>query len=343
MYHNPTFENHSAVPTILASPLVDNHGRRVTYLRLAITDRCNLRCRYCMPPEGVSSLHEDDILSFREIERLTSIFTSLGVSKVRITGGEPFVRKQCLQLIRRLKKRAGVEQICLTTNGVLVEQHLEALREIGVSTINLSLDTLCRSRFKEITGSDNLNAVLGTFYGAIKHDISLKINSVVCEDTTDEEMKALAALVARGPVSVRFIEKMGFSGKANQQTTASLNLQERVLRLYPDLQECEYDGISTARYFFSPRLMGTIGIIEGHSRKFCLTCNKIRITPQGILKMCLYDNGVLNLRQMLRSGQPDENIISEIIQAIGKKHADGRIAERAEGCTWKPSMASIGG
>lgn len=343
MCSTTTFLKGTATPRDSNPALIDNHGRRITYLRLAITDRCNLRCRYCMPDGGNVPFDEHDILSFGEIEQLVSIFTSLGITKVRITGGEPFVRSNCIELIRRLKQKTGVEQVCITTNGILAGQHLETFKRIGISGINLSLDTLCRFRFKEITGSDHLGSVLDTFHRAIKLNIPLKINSVVCDETSDDEMKALGSLASKFPINLRFIEKMGFSGQTIQQTLPAGSLQERLLRVFPELQECQSDIISTARQFSGPGYPGTLGIIEGHSRKFCSTCNKIRITPQGILKTCLYDNGVLDLKHMLRNGEPDEHIIFKIICSISRRHVDGHITEMAAGCATKPSMALIGG
>jgi len=324
------------------SCLVDNHGRLITYLRLAITDRCNLRCRYCMPEGGVEPIGHDQTLSYEELERLVRVCLGLGLRKVRITGGEPFARKGCMDFLAHLKASYDID-LYLTTNGVETGRYLEQLKAIGLGGINLSLDTLDRQRFIEISRRDRLEQVLETLYRAIELEIPLKINSVVDDTTTDDEILGLAELARRNRLSLRFIEKMPFSGKSRPASGGSSSLIDRFALLFPELAERQMDGVATARQFSGGDFVGSLGIIEGRSRRFCSTCNKIRITPQGILKTCLYDSGVLDVRQLLRSDASDVDIAAAISACVNRRYLNGHLAENAQGAHAEPSMATIGG
>ena len=323
--------------------LLDNHGRRITYLRLAITDRCNLRCRYCMPKSGVDFVPHAEILSFEELERLVRLLSELGISKVRITGGEPFVRHDCLPLMRRLKGLAAVRSLHVTTNGVETFRYLDALTELGINGINLSLDTVDRSRFWQITRRDHLEKVLVTLNGCRMRRLPLKINAVVLEDTSDAEIMALADLPRLHPLSLRFIEKMPFSGGSGARSKPSRPLRDRLHALFPGLVPVVAGTPSTARQYTIPGFAATIGLIEGNSRRFCATCNKIRITPVGMLKTCLYDNGVLDLKGMLRGGADDREITEAVKAAVACRYRDGLETEENCARSTDPAMASIGG
>jgi cyclic pyranopterin phosphate synthase len=333
----------SLPPNQLHPPLIDNHGREITYLRLAITDRCNLRCRYCMPELGVPFIPHDELLSYEELERLVNLFARLGIKKLRITGGEPFVRARCLEFIQRLNNQGYVEQIFLTTNGVNTAQYLGHLKEIGISGINLSLDSLDRQRFQDITRRDHIDRVLTTLHKTLELNIPLKINSVVTENTSDEEIINLGNLARCHPISLRYIEEMPFGGASEVILRPENRLAERLDLLFKGIQECPSDTTSTARLFTAPDFKGMIGIIEGRSRKFCSTCNKARITPQGTLKACLYDDGVLDLRSLLRSAASDNTIINAVRNALNRRHLNGHDTEAASKRKHEPSMASIGG
>lgn len=323
--------------------LQDNHARPITYLRLAITDRCNLRCIYCRPEKGVPFVPHEEILSYEELERLTAIFCTLGISKVRITGGEPFARKGCLALLERLKAMEGVRSLHITTNGIEIAPYLDALAELGISSINLSLDTLDRQRFRQITRRDHLDDVLRTMHGIIERRIPLKINSVVLADTRDEEIVSLAALAREAALTVRFIEKMPFSGMARPAKLVNGYLLQRLEGIFPAMEECTQEESSTSRVFSLAGYRGKIGIIQGHSRLFCSTCNKVRIAPEGILKTCLYDNGVLDLKKMLRQGAGDREIHAAIHRSIRKRFLNGYEAEQQARQGSEPSMCRIGG
>lgn len=324
-----------------ATPLVDNHGRMITYLRLAITDRCNLRCRYCMPEQGVTPMSHRETLSYEELERLVAICQSLGISKVRVTGGEPFARRGCMDFLERLKLQFGVKHLYVTTNGVETAGYLQRLQDIGIDGINLSLDTLDRTRFQAITRRDRLEQVLNTLHGSLIRGICLKINSVVDEDTSDAEIMELGRLACLNRLNLRFIEKMPFSG--SESNPADLALLKRLYRLFPGLSEIPQQEVTTARIFSIPGFLGRIGVIEGHSRRFCSTCNKIRITPRGMLKACLYDNGVLDLRELLRNGETDAAISNAIRQRIARRYSNGHETEQGQIRRCEPSMATIGG
>ncbi|HKJ63841.1 MAG TPA: GTP 3',8-cyclase MoaA [Desulfopila sp.] len=323
--------------------LVDNFNRKINYLRLSITDRCNLRCRYCCPAEGIQQVPHEDILTFEEIRRLVATLAAFGVEKVRITGGEPFARKGVLGLLEAMKKIDGVEQLYLTTNGVLAADHLHDLKAAGVAGINLSLDTLDRHRYAQITRKDRLDDVLRTFHGALALDIGVKINSVVLEDTSDGELIEMVELGRNNPVDVRFIEQMPFSGAEIIDPLGRESLLWRLQNLFADMVELRTDTPTTARLFGRPGFIGRIGVIEGNSRHFCASCNKVRITSIGMLKTCLYDNGVLDLRALLRSGCDDEEIGRQILEAVVRSAPDGHSAEKASCRLSEPSMAAIGG
>lgn len=326
-----------------APPLRDNHGRKITYLRLGITDRCNLRCVYCMPETGIDLLPHDEILSFEELSRLVSIFCAMGISKIRLTGGEPFARLGCMSFVEHLKSNFNIPGLYLTTNGVKTYRYMKRLKEIGLSGLNVSLDTLSRSRFIELTRRDRLDKVLRTIDEARRFRIRLKVNSVVTDSTTDEDIRSLAYLAKHLPFSIRFIEHMPFAGEPSASANQAEVLSSRIRRLFPGLYAVLVREPSTARLYSMAGFRGTIGVIEGKSRCFCAQCNKVRVTPAGMLKTCLYDEGVLDLKKLLRNTQDDRDISNAIQQALQKRHIDGRAAEINNTIKEQRSMASIGG
>ncbi len=326
------------------SPLVDAQGRAITYLRLAVTDRCNLRCIYCMPPTGIDFLPRDQILTFEEMERLTRIFAAAGVRKIRITGGEPFVRKGLVDFMGRLAEIPGITALHVTTNGVLAAPHLPALAAMGLAGLNISLDTLRPERFLAISRRDDFAAVRRTLEESLRLGIATKVNAVIQEGVNDDEILPLSRLARHAPLDVRFIEQMAFNGCSTAGAFGSWDAARiiKVLRkAYPGLQEA--DAVhSTARLFEIPGFQGRVGVIGGHSRTFCQTCNKVRIVPRGVLKTCLYDQGVLDLRQMLRDGAADEALLAAVRDRIGRRAKDG-LATENEIIGGKFSMATIGG
>lgn len=327
--------------------LFDNHQRPLSYVRLAVTDRCNLRCYYCMPEEGVRYVPKKQLLSFEEIERLIALLAGMGISKVRLTGGEPFVRTDLMKLIRTIVNIDGVEQLHLTTNGVLTAPFIPELKALGIGSVNLSLDTLDRVRFREITRRDEFEKVWKTFELLMKHEIPVKINAVVMDGRNIEDLIALAALTKDLPVSVRFIEEMPFNGEGQHYPVlrwTHARILEELKKTFPSLDRRPDPPHATAMHYQVPGYKGDLGIIAAFSRTFCGSCNRIRVTAQGELKTCLYDNGVLNIRELMRLGKSDEEIKATLLKAFSSRPKDGFEAETRRGnLALVESMSSIGG
>jgi molybdenum cofactor biosynthesis protein A len=328
--------------------IYDNHGRPVNYLRLAVTDRCNLRCFYCMPEEGIRYLPKKELLTYEEMERLAQVLAGMGVNKIRITGGEPFVRKDLINFLWRLSQIKGIEQINITTNGVFTGAHIEALKAMGIASVNLSLDTLDRGRFKTITRRDELEKVLECFHLLMENNIPTKINAVVMDGKNTEDIIPMAELTRKYPVSVRFIEEMPFNGEGSHYPVlvwTHRKIMEVLKSQYPSIRKIEDEPHSTSYNYAIPGHQGNVGVIAAFSRTFCGTCNRIRITAQGGLKTCLYDDGVLDLRQLLRSGATDFELENAFLHAFSHRAKDGFEAEklRISGHPIAESMSTIGG
>ncbi len=328
--------------------LYDNHGRVINYVRLAITDRCNLRCFYCMPEEGITYMPRKELLTYEEMERMLTILAAMGIRKVRLTGGEPFLRKNVMEFITRLVAIDGIETVNITTNGTLTMQHLPDLKKLGIKTINLSLDTIDKERFYHITRRDELEKVMDTFHSLLDHGFNTKINAVVMEGKNTEDIIPMALLTKDHPVGVRFIEEMPFNGAGSNYPVLNWNhhrILEELKAHFPDIQKIPDPPNSTSFNYQVPGHQGTIGIIAAYSRTFCGTCNRLRITPQGVLKTCLYDDGVFNVRDILRSGATDEQLRTTFLEAIGNRAANGFEAEqkRRFNAPVSESMSTIGG
>jgi molybdenum cofactor biosynthesis protein A len=328
--------------------LYDNHGRVINYVRLAVTDRCNLRCFYCMPEEGINFTPRNELMSYEEMLRLVGILARCGVSKVRITGGEPFVRRDIMQLLRGIAETDGIETLNLTTNGTLTAPHVAELKALGIKSVNLSLDSLDPKRFFEVTRRDEFAKVWQCFEALLRHDIKVKINAVVMEGKNDADILEMVDLTKKYPVSVRFIEEMPFNGSGNHYDKLKWNWQEILKAIkneHPDIQKIQDEPNSTSYNYMIPNHLGTVGIIAAYSRTFCGTCNRIRITPQGLLKTCLYDSGVFNFRDLMRAGASDEQVASTLLDALGNRAKDGFEAEnrRFLGAPVMESMTTIGG
>ncbi len=327
--------------------LKDNHGRIINYLRLAVTDRCNLRCHYCMPEHGLEWLSRSELLSYEEMLRLCSLLVKLGIQKIRITGGEPFVRKDMMKFLASLSRLDGLREITLTTNGVVTAPLVPELKKLGIRSVNLSLDTLDRERFFQITRRDELQRVLDTMDALLRHDIAVKINAVVMDGQNTDDIIPLTEMTKNLPVDVRFIEEMPFNG-GDHATAKPLWNHQRILETlraqWPELEKIPDPPFSTSKNYQIPGHRGKVGIIAAWSRTFCGTCNRIRVTPQGVLKTCLYDYGVLNLRNLMREGLDDEELTEHLLFAFNHRHKDGWEAEEARrGVPVEESMATIGG
>jgi molybdenum cofactor biosynthesis protein A len=325
--------------------LTDNHGRPINYLRLAVTDRCNLRCFYCMPHEGIDFLPKTHLLSFEEMLRLISILAEMGISKVRITGGEPFVRKDLMAFLWKISEIEGITKINLTTNGVLTAPYVSELKQLGISSINLSLDSLDRRRFYEMTRRDELPNVLKTFDAILEKDIPLKINSVMMAGKNEEDIFGLVDLAKNHPVGVRFIEEMPFNGEGEKPEyfMSYKKIIETIKAKYPSLYKITDEANSTSYNYKIEGFAGTIGVIAAFSRTFCGTCNRLRITPTGDFKTCLYADSEMNLRDMLRAGMSNEQIKIELQESISHRAKDGFEAENSRKSSVSESMTTIGG
>jgi len=328
--------------TIVKSMLTDTHNRVINYVRLAVTDRCNLRCSYCMP-EHMQFLQRKELLSYEEILRLMQLLSGQGVNKVRITGGEPFLRKDLLHLLEQLVQMPGIDRVSITTNGVLTRSFIPALLDLGIRHINLSLDTLQRDKFKRITYRDEFNAVMDTLQALLAHNMSVKINTVVMDGVNTDELLDFAALTKDHPVSVRFIEEMPFNGHGKAFSGIKWNFEHILdtLRTTYSLQKLPDAPHTTALNYHITGHQGHIGVIPAYSRTFCGSCNRIRVTPTGGLKTCLYGKDDLNVRDLIRGGAPDEFLLQRIQDAIHHRFLNGFEAEEAN--EKMASMSTIGG
>lgn len=328
--------------------LLDNHGRKINYLRLAVTDRCNLRCFYCMPEDGLNWLSRTELMSYNEMLQICSLLVKMGIDKIRITGGEPFVRKDIMQFLTALSRLDGLNELTITTNGVLTAPHVKELKNIGVKSVNLSLDTLDANRFFSITGRDEFANVMATLHELLKHNIEVKINAVVMDGKNTQDIMPLVELTKDLPVSIRFIEEMPFNGDGRVYGGLKwdhVRILEEIKRSYPEIKKLADPLFSTSYNYQVPGHTGTIGIIAAYSRTFCGTCNRIRITPVGELKTCLYDGGILNIKDLIRSGSNEEQLTQIMLNAFNTRAKDGWEAEglRAANNSIHESMATIGG
>ena len=312
-----------------------------------MTDRCNLRCFYCMPEEGIKYLPKKELLTFEEIERLITLMAQMGISKIRLTGGEPFVRTDLMELIRTIVKINGIKHVHLTTNGILTAQHIPELKSLGIASVNLSMDTLDRERFKMITRRDEFEKTNETFQSLLQHSIPVKINTVVMDGKNIDDILPLVRLTKDQLVSVRFIEEMPFNGEGSHYPTLTWTYKkilDHIRKEYPNLEKVDDPANSTSYNYKVPGFHGTIGVIAAFSRTFCGTCNRIRVTAQGELKTCLYDDGVLNLKELMRAGLRDEDLKKELMKAFSSRPKDGFEAERNRKMhVISESMSTIGG
>jgi len=328
--------------------LTDNHGRRINYLRLAVTDRCNLRCFYCMPEEGLNWLSRKELMTYEEMLKACTLLVKMGIEKIRITGGEPFVRKDIMQFLAALSTLPGLNELTITTNGVLTAPLVPELKKIGVKSVNLSLDTLDANRFFTITKRDEFANVMDTLEQLLKHDIEVKINAVVMDGKNTQDIIPLVELAKELPVSVRFIEEMPFNGDGHVYTGLQwdyIRILDEIKQKYPGIDKLTDSPYSTSYNYHIPGHKGSVGIIAAYSRTFCGTCNRIRITPQGELKTCLYDSGVLNIKDLIRDGVNDDGLQSALLNTFAHRPKDGWEAERNRKLNdpAHESMATIGG
>lgn len=299
-----------------------------------------------MPAHGIDVIAKDEILSFEEMERLLRLVCAMGITKVRITGGEPFVRKDLIQFLRRIHHLP--KELHITTNGLWSAQYVHELKAMGVKGVNLSLDTLDRERFQRITRRDELHKVMETFDALLQAEIPIKLNAVVMNGLNDIDIVPLAELTKDYAIDVRFIEEMPFNGEGASEPVLVWDYKKILSVLntrYPDLQKLDDAPHATAMEYKIPGYKGTVGVIAAFSRTFCGTCNRIRVTASGMLKTCLYDDGVLDIKALMRRGASDDELRATLLDAFNNRPKNGFEAEaRRKSLTpVSESMSTIGG
>ncbi len=329
------------------SKLVDRFGRQIDYVRLAVTDRCNLRCQYCMPAHGIEIVPKNDLLSYKEMYRIVRVLTELGVRKVRLTGGEPFVRKGFVDFLKMLSFNDLLEDINITTNGVMIHNHIEVLETLHkVRNINLSIDSLQADTFHKITRRKTFDSVFKTMELLEKSSMRLKLNVVVQSGVNTNEIRDFVRYTRDKDLEVRFIEEMPFNGNGQREMHESWNYKRILKEITSEFDVVELPTVrsSTSRSFSVNSHKGTIGIIPAFTRTICGDCNRIRITPTGTFKNCLFDDGVFNLRDFMRSGAGNDDLKELFLSLVKDKPENGFIAEasRKKG-TVSESMSTIGG
>jgi GTP 3',8-cyclase len=327
-------------------PLVDGHGRRISDLRVSVTDRCNFRCQYCMPAEGLPWLERSEILSFEEIERLVRLLASLAVEDVRLTGGEPLVRREFPHLVEMLAAVPGIRDLSLTTNGYLLERDAAALVAAGIQRVNVSIDSLQRDRFFQITRRDALPRVLRGLeaIAAFPQVHPIKVNAVAMRGFTEAEAIRFAEFARSTAFQVRFIEFMPLDGDHAWTPDAVLSGEELraiIEAAYP-LEELPREPSATARVFRFADGKGEIGFINPVSEPFCADCNRIRLTADGKLRTCLFSLHETDLRGPLREGRSDRELERIVREAVWRKELKHHVGE--PGFRQPPrTMSAIGG
>jgi cyclic pyranopterin phosphate synthase len=327
-------------------PLLDAHGRAITDLRVSVTDRCNFRCRYCMPAEGMPWLAREEILSFEEITRLVRILAGMGITDVRLTGGEPLARREFPRLVSMLRPIDGLRDLSVTTNGYLLERDAAALVDAGIDRVNVSIDSLARDRFHEITRRDALPQVLRGLEAIASHERvrPIKVNAVAMRDFTEQEVFRFAELARSTDYQVRFIEFMPLDGDRAWEPDMVLTgreLRELIETRYP-LVALEREPHATARVYRFADGDGEIGFVNPVSEPFCADCNRIRLTADGELRTCLFSMHETDLRAPLRDGATDAELAETIRAAVWRKELKHHVNEPG----FRPpprTMSAIGG
>jgi cyclic pyranopterin phosphate synthase len=328
--------------------LIDRFGRKINYLRVSITDRCNMRCIYCMPPEGILHRPHDQILSFEEIHRIVNVAVRLGISKVRITGGEPLVRKGIALLIKNLRRINGLNEIALTTNGAHLKEYAFSLKEAGLDRVNISLDSLVPEKFLEITRGGSMDRALEGMEAALLAGLEpVKINVVLMRGFNDSEIISFAELTRPRPLHVRFIEYMRTNLIGNSYRDVFFSCQEakEALGSFGELEPVENNHqLGAARVFRIRGFCGTIGFISPVSENFCSSCNKLRLTSDGCLRSCLHSPKSIDLKAAMKNGASDNDLAGLIIEAVDSKPASHNLGTAPAGVTSEHfSMCQIGG
>lgn len=317
----------------------DGHGRSIDYLRVSVTDRCNLRCVYCMPEEGIHKKQHEDILRYEDIIKVVRSASLLGIKKVRYTGGEPLILKDIDKLIYETAELPSIKDISITTNGLLLDDMAEELKKAGLKRVNVSLDTLDKNKFKTITRLGNLDTVLNSIYKCINIGLApVKINTVLMKGINDREIDDFIRLSKELPVEIRFIELMPIGEGVKLYEKSSMSFKEVLLK-HPELIPVKTKPGSTAELYTVPGAKGKIGFISPISCKFCADCNRIRLTAAGTIKPCLHSREEINIKDYLYS---EVALTAALKSAIFNKPAEHHLVEEKESRSEK-MMYQIGG
>ena len=327
--------------------LIDNHGRNINYLRLAVTDRCNLRCNYCMPAEGINFAKKEELLSTDELKLVATSLVDMGIDKIRLTGGEPFVRKDLMELLYFLSNLKDLKEISITTNATLIGPHIDELKQLGIQNINISMDAIERDTFERITRRKTYDQVLDNLYRLITEGFNVRINFVVLDGQNEQDIIPLIETMKDHNVGVRFLEEMPFNGGARSFGSIRWDYRrilEHIAEHYPNYQKLESPASSTSINYQIEGYQSIFGIIPSFSRTFCGSCNRLRITAKGDVITCLYGKPKMNLRELIRKNGAMDNLQMAIENTISNRAKTGFEAQAEhEAKVFESSMTSIGG
>ena len=325
--------------------MIDIYKRKIDYIRISITDRCNLRCVYCMPEEGIKLIEHNELLSYEEIAYLCRIFLKLGINKFKITGGEPLVRKDCYKLVKMIKDLEGTKEVTLTTNGILLEEQIEDLANAGIDAINISIDTLREDKYRKITRVGDVNKVLNGIKKALSYkNIKVKINCVPLKGVNEEDIIELISLSKNNDLSIRFIEMMPIGLGKDMKGYSEDELKELIENKLGKLQEFSGKlGNGPSTYYSLEGYKGKIGFISAINHKFCDNCNRVRLTCNGFLKACLQYNIGNELKELLRGNCSEDKLLSIIENTIYNKPKSHKFELLEEDNKDKRNMSQIGG
>ncbi|MFS4469373.1 GTP 3',8-cyclase MoaA [Maribacter sp. 2210JD10-5] len=326
--------------------LIDNHNRVINYLRLAVTDRCNLRCNYCMPSEGINFAKNDKLFTIEELCKLSEIMISQGIDKIRITGGEPFVRKDLMVLLRHLKSLEGLKDISITTNATLIGPYIDELKALGIKNINVSLDAIDKATFERITRRDQYDTVHNNLIRLVTEGFNVRINFIALEGQNTQDILPILELAKHYNVCVRYLEEMPFNGGSKSFKTIAWDYRiilAHIKEVHPDYYRLESPETSTSINYKIPGFKGTFGVIPSFSRTFCGSCNRLRISATGDVITCLYAKASTNLRDIMRGADSEEKIKEQVLKAIGSRAKTGFEAQEKYKGVFSNSMTSIGG
>lgn len=323
--------------------MLDKWGRNIDYLRVSVTDKCNLRCRYCIPEGGLKTALREEYMTLDETLRAVKLFSLLGISKVRITGGEPLAREGIVDFIKNVKLLNGIREVYMTTNGTLLGDNIDSIAESGIDGINISLDSLNPDKYSYITRGGDLSKVLTAVHKSIDKGIKVKINIVGMKNFNGDEILNFAALTDKYPLDIRFIELMPIGESKEFEAIGSDELKALISESR-EIMKLEDENISggPAEYFKLKGGIGRIGFISPMSHSFCSSCNRIRLTSRGFVKQCLHWKYGLNLRDLIRSGSDDKDILEALQSSIYSKPLEHSFEKASEDRDTK-YMSEIGG